>query len=92
MLTDKLLTKIEKILGKETMAELEALDSNMLKDHIVAAEHSIMEAQRELEANSKYQELKESLKALSEGFKEVKKRQNAMIRYNLSLLEDKGEK
>jgi len=92
MLSDKLFAKIEKILGKETMSELEALDVSMLKDHIVASEHAIMEAQRELEANPKYQEIKESLKALSEGLRDVKKRQNAMIRYNLSLLEDKGEK
>jgi hypothetical protein len=32
---------------------------DVLKDHPIAAEHSINEAVRELEANPKYQELKE---------------------------------
>jgi hypothetical protein len=92
MLSDKKLARIEKALGSDTLGELESMPSDALKDKIVSAEHAIMEAIRELEANPKYQELKESLKAISAGLKEVKKRQNAIIQYSLSLLEDKGDK
>ena len=67
MLSDKKLSKIEKVLGKETLGELEAMPVDILKDHIIIAEHAINEAQRELEANPKYQDLKDSLKALSAG-------------------------
>lgn len=90
MLSDKKLSRIEKALGKEMMGELEALPVEVLKDTLVNAEHAINEAVRELEANPKFQELKDSLKAISEGLREVKKRQTAIIQYSLSLLEDKG--
>lgn len=90
MLSDKKLARIEKTLGKESMADLEAMAVDVLKDTLVNAEHSINDAVRELEANPKFQELKESIKALSEGLRDVKKRQTAIIQYALSLLEDKG--
>ena len=92
MISDKKLNRIEKALGRETMTDLESLPADMLKDHIVSAETAIRDAANELEANPKYQELKDSLKALSEGLREVKKRQNAIIQYSLSLIEDKGAK
>lgn len=92
MLTDKRYKKIAKILGADTISDLESLPVDVLKDTLVSAEHSIMEAIRELEANPKYSELKESIKALSSGLKEVKARQNSIIQYTLSLLEDKGSK
>lgn len=85
MLSDKKLNRIEKALGKEMMGELEALPVEVLKDTLVNAEHAINEAVRELEANPKFQELKDSLKAISEGLREVKKRQTAIIQYSLSL-------
>lgn len=92
MLSNKKYAKIEKALGKESMAELEALSAEDLKNRLVAAEHAIKDAIAELEANDKFQELKASIKAISEGLKEVKKRQNAVIQYSLSLLDDKGAK
>lgn len=90
MLSDKKLVKIEKVLGKEIMGELEALAVENLKNRIVSAEQAMHAASSELEANPKFQELKESLKALSEGLSEVKRHQKAIIQYSLSLLEDKG--
>jgi hypothetical protein len=90
MLSDKKLQKIEKAVGPETMSELEALTVEGLKDRIAASEASINNAIRELEANPKFQELKESLKAISEGLREVKKRQRGVIDYSVSLIEDKG--
>lgn len=90
MLSDKKLSKIEKILGAEIMGVMESASVEGLKDFIVKAEFSIKEAISERDANPKYQEIKESLKALSSGLSEVKKHQNAAIQYALSLLEDKG--
>lgn len=92
MLSDKKIAKIQKVLGTELLADLEKLQVDVLKDTLVSAEHSIMEATRELEANPKYEDIKESLKALSSGLREVKQRQNAVIAYILSLLEDRAAK
>lgn len=91
MLSDKKLAKIEKILGKERLGELEALSVDDLKNKVVAAESAIKLAITELEANEKYISIKESLKALSEGMKEVKKVQTAIIQYSIELLEEKGK-
>lgn len=90
MLSEKRLAKIEKALGQDKMIELERNSVDQMRDAIVDSEYAIREAINELEANPKYLELKESLKALSEGLREVKKRQNAIIQYCLSILEDRG--
>lgn len=91
MISDKKLQKIEKILGEDSLVLLEGMSSELLKNQIVTAEKAIKDTLSELEANPKYHEIKESLKALTEGLKEVKKRQNATIQYILHLLEEKGE-
>lgn len=91
MISDKKLEKIEKILGKEYIQELAPAPDDALKALIINAEYAIKQSIEELEANPKYQELKESLKALSEGLKDIKKRQNAIIQYALHLIEFKGE-
>lgn len=91
MLSDKKLAQVEKILGPETIIELQGTAKEALKDRLVGAESSIKQATQELEANPQYQETKENLKALSQGLRDVKKRQNAIIQYSLSLLEDQGE-
>lgn len=90
MINAKKLEKLEKVLGEETVAALSQSQVDELERSIVKAEASVKEAQEELEANPKYQELKESLKALSEGLKDVKKRQRAIVQYALHLLEEKG--
>lgn len=89
MISSNKLLKIEKSLGKETIAELEALSGADLKTAIVQAVGCIKITQEELEANPAYQELKENLKALSSGLREVKARQNSVIAYSLHLLGEK---
>jgi beta-phosphoglucomutase-like phosphatase (HAD superfamily) len=86
MLPVNKLEKIEKVLGKETSDELMSFSPDQLKARIISAETAMKQAIEELEANPKYQELKESLKALSSGLRDVKKRQNAVIQYALHLL------
>lgn len=89
MISSNKLLKIEKSLGKETISELGTLSEVDLKNKVVQAASAIKEAQEELEANPAYQELKENLKALSSGLREVKARQNSVIAYSLHLLGEK---
>jgi hypothetical protein len=90
MLSDKKLSKIEKILGKDVIVELSS-NPQAAHGYVVQAEQAIKQAKDELDANPKYQELKDSLKALSEGMREVKKFQGAKIQYILHLLEERGK-
>lgn len=91
MLKDKQLDKIGNILGLELIYEMNALDSDSLKNQIVQAETAMKTIKQELEANPKYEEIKEQLKAITAGLKEVRKFQNAKIAYALDLLESKGQ-
>lgn len=90
-MNNKKLEKLIKAIGPETATELESLSAEELKARIVVAEMAVKAAQDELEANPKYQELREGVKALSEGFKEVRKRQKGITQYSLQLLEEKGQ-
>lgn len=89
MLSDKKLERIEKILGQDMVVEINASLTEDLMRGIANASGAIKLAEDELEANPKYQEVKESMKALRESLTDVKKRQNAIIQYSLHLLEEK---
>ncbi len=91
MLNDKKFARIEKVLGKDKLAELEALDNEGLKSAVTGADMSVKQALDQLEANPKYQEIKESLKALREGVTELRKHQGALVTYALHLIEEKGQ-
>lgn len=90
-MTDKKLEKIEKALGSEFIQELNAKSTEELKNTIVAANQAIKQTIEELEANPVYLELREQLKALSSGLKDVKKRQNSIIQYSLHLTSERGK-
>lgn len=90
-MTDKKLDKISDILGLEFVNDLNNISNEDLKTVIVEASQSIKQATEALEANPAFQELKESLKALSAGLKDVKKRQNAIIQYSLHLTSERGK-
>lgn len=83
--------KALKNLDVETVKEIEALNGEALKQRIVQANQAMEQAERELEENPNYQELKESLKAVTAGMKEVRKRQNSVICVSLANLESKGQ-
>ena len=90
MLSTKKLEKLEKALGLETVNDLHAMNADELKARLIQAEQGIKLAEDELDANNEYQTLLESKKAMEEGLKDVKKRQNAIIKYSLHLIEEKG--
>ena len=91
MLTDKKLAKIEGVLGKDKMQSLEGGQVEELQVTIANAAAAIRQAEDELEANPKYQALKDGLADVSAALKDCRKFQNAVIQYCLSLIEDKGK-
>jgi len=80
-----------KNLDIETVKEMEAMDSPELKKRVVEANQAMQQVSDELESNEAYQGLKESIKAVTAGKKEVDKRQKSVIAVCLAQLADKGE-
>ncbi len=76
--------------GEDLLRELETADVEALNKRIAQANHSINETKTELEANEEYKKAKSDSKLLSSGFREVKKRQNAIIGVCLQLRKDRG--
>mgnify|MGYP000008067018 CR=1 FL=1 len=85
------ITRALKNLDAETVKELEAMDVASLDTRIVEANRAMQQMQDELDENPEYQELKESLKAVTAGLKEVKKRQNSIICIALHMKSEKGK-
>ena len=83
------LEKIKKALDDSTIEALDSADAAELKNRITLAAQAMQKVKDELEANEEYQNLKESLAAVTAGKKEVDKRQKAIIKYALHLLESK---
>ncbi len=82
--------KAYKTLNEDTVKELEASDAETLMNRITLASEAMRQVEDELEANEKYQRLREDLKAITEGKREVFKRQRAIICICLKFLKDKG--
>lgn len=75
---------------KEILAELEAFSVEDLNKRIAQANQSISETKSELEANENYVKVCNDKKLLSSGFREVKKRQNAIIEIAVKFRQEKG--
>ena len=85
--------KIAKAIGPdadEILRELEAADTEELNKRIAQASQSISDTKDELNKNPEYVQAKEDVKLLSSGFREVKQRQNAIIKVCLNLRRDRG--
>ena len=76
--------------GQEVLQDLEAMDLADLNKRIAQANQAISETKAELDANEDYEKAKNDVKLLSSGFREVKKRQNAIIAVAVKLRKDKG--
>lgn len=87
MVSDKLL----KALGKDTVEEMDSLDTAELKAIIVQANEAMQTVEQELEDNEEYQQLKQRVSDMSAGKKEVFKRQSAKIKYSLHRLTELGK-
>ncbi len=84
------LDKLTKKLGDDTVKEMDGLSDNELQRLIVDSEHSLKQAKEELDANEAYQQARADASLLSQGFREVKARQNAKIQYALHRLCEMG--
>lgn len=80
------LAKLMKKLGNDTVAEIDSLGADSLKSLIVQATQTIEATKEELDANDNYQRAKEDVNHLSQGYREVKARQTAKIKYALQRL------
>ncbi len=88
------MTKLDKILNKlpqDVISEMQAMSPDALKNQLVSSEQAIDQARTELDDSPAYQQAKEDIKALSAGYRELKKFQFAKIQYALVLLNEKGE-
>lgn len=83
--------KLQSVLGKDTVKEMEAMSEEELKQIVVTATKAMQEVVDELEKNEAYQEIKSKKTALESGKKEVDKRQKARIKLSFHLLEAKGK-
>jgi hypothetical protein len=91
MMNDSKLAKLQAALGKSTVEELTALSPADLKARITNAHKAIKTAKEELDKSPEYNEAKEDVRALSQGFRDLKKRQHQVSDYCLHLLDEKGE-
>jgi uncharacterized small protein (DUF1192 family) len=76
--------------GEEVLRELESMDLTELNKRIAQANQAISDTKTELDQNDEYSRAKETSKLLSSGFREVKKRQNAIISVAVQFRKDKG--
>ncbi len=76
--------------GEEIISQLEAMDVTDLNKRIAQANQAISDTKAELDENDNYVKAKETAKLLSSGFREVKKRQNAIIAVAVQMRKDKG--
>lgn len=85
------LDKIQKVLPAVVIEEMDAMSEDSLVKGVTASETAIADAKEELEANPKYQDAKQNVKAISQGFRELKKYQTAKIQYSLIRLKELGK-
>lgn len=90
------LTELQKIAkkigddGEDVLRELEAADTEELNKRIAQSSQAIHDTVAELNKNTEYAAAKNDVKLLSSGLREVKKRQNAIIKICLQLRSDRG--
>lgn len=85
------LEKILKKLPQAVVEEMNAAEPKALAAGIVQSEKALVEAKEGLDANSKYQDARENVKALSQSFRELKSYQTAKIQYALLRLKELGK-
>ena len=87
------LQKIAKAIGpdaEDVLKELESADTEELNKRVAQASQAISDTKEELNKNPEYMQAKDDIKLLSSGLKEVKQRQNAIIKICLQLRKDRG--
>jgi anti-sigma28 factor (negative regulator of flagellin synthesis) len=86
----KNLDKVLKAIGEETKVEMDAMEETSLRNVIVQAQSAMSEVQSQLDNNVEYQRISELKNDMTQGKKEVDKRQKAKIAYALMRLNEVG--
>lgn len=87
---DKMKKVMEK-LPEGMQEELENLDPKELKERIAKSATIISETKSDMEENAEIRQAKEVLDNLKEPYKETLVAQDAIIKYSIKLLKDKGK-
>ena len=90
-MNEKLIKKLTKALGQDTLNDMRGLSIETLDGLIVSSAKEIEETREELEANPSFQKVKEDMKYLRSGLAEVKKLNNARIQAAIMLLSERGK-
>jgi hypothetical protein len=80
-----------KALGRDTVEEMDTMGENDLRKVVVDANAAMKQVKEELDANVAYQKAKSDVSHLSQGKKEVDKRQKARSNYALQRLDEIGK-
>lgn len=83
--------KVANALGRDTVEEMDAMNDVELKKVIVDANGAMKQVKEELDANQAYQAAKADVSHLSQGKRDVDKRQKAKIAYALDRIEGLGK-
>jgi hypothetical protein len=86
----KNLDKVLKAIGEETKVEMDAMEETSLRNVIVQAQSAMSEVESQLDNNVEYQRILQLKSDMTQGKKEVDKRQKAKIAYALMRLEEVG--
>lgn len=84
--------KYAKILGDWGSEHADSLGPDELKKIIVDCQKSISDIEKDMEADERLKALKEEIKDLTGGFKDVQKRETAKTMYCVFRLRSLGEK
>lgn len=83
--------KVANALGRDTVEEMDAMNDVELKKVIVDANGAMKQVKEELDANQEYQAAKADVSHLSQGKRDVDKRQKAKIAYALDRIDGLGK-
>lgn len=89
-MNEQTMNKLVKLLGNDTINLLNSMNAEELETVIVLAATEIETAKDELNANPKYNEIKENKAALEAGLKDLRKYNNARIKVAIALLQERG--
>lgn len=88
---DKMMKKFEKLppTWKDTV---ESYDDEELKKEIINCQATVNETEYDMDSDVKLQSLKEDVKVLSSGYKDVIKTENLKVKYCWHLRKSRGQK
>ena len=86
---DKLMKKFEK-LSSTWKDSAESFNNDELKVEILKCQQTVDETEQDMEADEKLQSLKQDVKDLSGGYKDVIKEQKLRVKYCWHLLRSRG--